>query len=277
MTPLCWVGYLLLADGVLVLLGRRSSDASPVRSRPRRFLWCALSSIPIWLFFDWINFSFIDAWRYHGLPADWRHRYAGYAVAFGTINPAMFLTAEIYRRISLTLNDAAHDQGDAARPSTHRDRPAIPAALLLGLSAVGVLFLAAPLLLRDPLANLTLWLGPLLLLDPLNEWLGAPSIIGDWRARRWRRTLVLMAGGLSCGLLWEFWNYWAVAKWTYHLPFLGPLEDNRYFEMPWPGLLGFLPFAVSCWAVFQSVVFAATRYARPSLAPEPLQAPDAIL
>jgi hypothetical protein len=77
------------------------------------------------------------------------------------------------------------------------------------------------------------------------------------------------------GLLWEFWNYAAVAKWTYNLPFLGPLERLRYFEMPLPGLLGFPPFAIECWAAFQTIAWAWGRVKR--LPPvEPL-GPDEIL
>ena len=63
-----------------------------------------------------------------------------------------------------------------------------------------------------------------------------------------------MAGGATCGLCWEFWNYWALAKWSYNLPFLGGLEHYRYFEMPWLGFLGFLPFALECWVTLNLIV-----------------------
>ena len=54
------------------------------------------------------------------------------------------------------------------------------------------------------------------------------------------------AGG-ACGLLWEFWNYWAATKWTYTVPYLGGV---KLFEMPVLGFLGFPPFAVECWAMY---------------------------
>ena len=59
---------------------------------------------------------------------------------------------------------------------------------------------------------------------------------------------------MTCGVLWEFWNYWARARWTYDLPFLGPLEDYRLFEMPLPGFAGFPPFALECWVAFQAIL-----------------------
>src|SRR5690606_9476878 len=139
-----------------------------------------------------------------------------------------------------------------ARPVLWRPL-ALPSPLPAGLVGLGALCLVFPVAVAAPIGNLTLWLGAALLLDPANPAFGAPSLLRDWEQGRYGRTLSLMAGGLVCGLLWEFWNYWAVAKWTYDLPFLGPLEAVRYFEMPLPGLGGFLPFAASCWAMFQTV------------------------
>ncbi len=67
----------------------------------------------------------------------------------------------------------------------------------------------------------------------------------------------------ACWLIGEvrIWNprcrqnaRWSGAKWTYHLPFLGPLESYRVFEMPLVGLLGFPLFALECWLMFQTAV-----------------------
>ena len=41
-------------------------------------------------------------------------------------------------------------------------------------------------------------------------------------------------------MLWEFWNYWAGAKWHYSVPIM---ENLKIFEMPVPGHLGFPAFA----------------------------------
>ena len=75
----------------------------------------------------------------------------------------------------------------------------------------------------------------------------------DWQRGWYGRTLAAFAGGLLCGLLWEFWNYWALAKWIYDLPFLGAWEKVKYFEMPLPGLLGFIPFGIECWIMWQTM------------------------
>jgi hypothetical protein len=126
--------------------------------------------------------------------------------------------------------------------------------LILPLSfTAGLAMLAWPLLHPDPITNLTLWASLVFLLDPINHWLGRPSMFRDWQNGNFARTLALFSGGLLCGLLWEFWNYWALTKWTYHLPFLGWTEQYKYFEMPVLGLLGFLPFGQACWVLWQTM------------------------
>jgi hypothetical protein len=57
----------------------------------------------------------------------------------------------------------------------------------------------------------------------------------------------LVGSGLVCGVLWEFWNYWALTKWTYTVPYP---PDVKLFEMPVLGYLGFLPFALECFAMY---------------------------
>ena len=239
MTPLSWVGYLLFIEGVLAWQGN-----SPIRRRPHHFFLCALASISIWCVFDWINFYFIGAWRYIGFPAERHRRFTGYFLAFATVVPGMLMTGQAL------LNAGAFDRArvKTMAPATGRWTVVLVASLVSGAA----MFLW-PLLHRDPITNLTLWTSLVFLLDPINYWLGRPSMFCDWQHGWFGRTLAAFAGGLLCGFLWEFWNYWALAKWTYHLPFLRPFEHYRYFEMPLPGLLGFLPFGIECWVMWQTI------------------------
>jgi hypothetical protein len=62
-----------------------------------------------------------------------------------------------------------------------------------------------------------------------------------------KRIWSLMLGGLICGLIWEFFNFWAGSKWVYSVPFFGKWE---VFEMPVLGFLGFPPFALECWILY---------------------------
>jgi hypothetical protein len=95
------------------------------------------------------------------------------------------------------------------------------------------------------------WLGFVLLLDPVNFRAGRPSFLAACRAgdrafiRRW------LVAGIVCGVLWEFWNYWALAKWRYVGVPVFP--SVRLFEMPLAGYLGFPPFALEVFALYHLV------------------------
>jgi len=104
-----------------------------------------------------------------------------------------------------------------------------------------------------PLAVVSAWLVPLvwvgwaLLLEPLNCRRGRPSWLADIAIGDASRLLALLASGAICGVLWEFWNYWAATRWTYAVPYLGGI---KIFEMPVLGYLGFPPFALESYAMY---------------------------
>ena len=257
-TVIFWLGYLALLDGLLERVRSvRGPGGSPVRRHPGRFALCCASSIAIWLTFEWLNDASLDAWRYHGLPTDRFHLWTMYALAFATICPALFLTAALLLRID-------------ALAALDGPRVRIAPAVQLAIGAGCVLALA---LIEGPLGAIPAFAFWAFLLDPLNRRLGGPSIFAEWEEGRWGRTAALCAAGLVCGLLWEGWNYLAVAKWTYHLPFLGPLEAVRLFEMPLPGYLGYPPFAIECWVMFQTIMLIGARLA----GSKRVRSPDAML
>lgn len=237
MTALAWVAYLVMLEGVLGW----QSGRSPVRRRPHHFALLCLASIFIWCVFDLINFGGGTlSWIYIGLPTRMSDKFLGYFFAFATIVPGMLMTGEVMLGAGVF---------DWARSREWR----MPRwAKWLALIAGAAMF-AWPLLVRNAITNLTLWTSLLFLLDPINLKLGRPSMFGDWQNGWYGRTLAAFSGGLLCGLLWEFWNYWALTKWTYHLPFLGSWERLRYFEMPAAGLLGFIPFGMECWVMWQTI------------------------
>jgi hypothetical protein len=238
MTPLAWLGYVLFLDGVTTT----QTGRGPVRGRPHHFAFCALASILIWCVFDAINFYCFSppAWTYIGLPLNWPQRFIGYAVAFAAELPGMFLTAQVILNLGWV---------DGLRGKPLR----LPRSADAFVSLIGLALLLWAILGRNSVANYGLWCSFVLLLDPINRRLGRPSMFGDWENGWYGRSVALFSGGLICGFLWEFWNYWALAKWIYHLPFLGSTEHIRYFQMPVIGLLGFIPFAMACWAMWQTV------------------------
>lgn len=118
----------------------------------------------------------------------------------------------------------------------------------------GAVLLLLPLVLPSHVAAYLfalVWLGFIFLLDPINRRRGWPSLLADFERGYRGRFCSLLFSGWVCGFLWEFWNNWAAAKWNYVFPMF---QSLKIFEMPAPGFLGFLPFAVECFTMY---VFAA--------------------
>ena len=240
-TPINWTGYILAIDGAVYALRGRSLVASDRAALG----WMALLSIPLWLVFEAYNLR-LRNWVYAGLPENVAVRSFGYAWSFATIWPAILGTADFLLATRFR-----------AAPRRAPD-PAAPAAGWL-VPAGAVLLILPAALPPDWGAYLfgMVWLGFVLLLDPLNYREGRPSILGDLRARDRGRLAALLVAGIVCGFFWEFWNYRAAARWLYTFPIL---QQAKIFEMPAPGYLGFPPFAVE---VFVMYVYAAGKLGLP--------------
>ena len=118
---------------------------------------------------------------------------------------------------------------------------------------IGAVFVIVPPFMPDNLRGYLwafVWIGWFLLLEPFNYWRGAQSIYRDWEHGDWSRTLQLLVAGAICGFLWEFWNMWAYTKWIYIFPHT---LSTKVFEMPLVGFLGFLPFALEYFVMFNFI------------------------
>lgn len=234
-TPLVWSGYILFVDSLVF----RIKGSSLLLNRPSQFALLLPLSIVFWLIFEFFNL-YIQNWHYVGLPEERLLRWLGYAWAFATIWPAILETAEAFegwRRIS-----------QRKIRSLRITRGHLSLSFAFGAFCLACPFIASPSLAKYLAAPV--WLGFIFLLDPLNYWMGKNSLFQNLERGDPRTLYSLLISGLVCGLLWEFWNYWAGAKWHYTVPILG---DVKIFEMPLLGYLGFPPFAVECYVLYAFV------------------------
>lgn len=232
-TPVVWTGYLLLMDALVASL---EGDSLLGRS-PREFLSLAFWSVPLWLIFEAYNLR-LQNWTYVGLPANPLVLGIGYVWSFATIWPAIFETAAFVRALGLFSS-----KGTPHPPLSNSRRLAI---FLCGLA-----FVTVPLLVPARAGAYlfgAVWIGFILLLDPLNARCKGLSFLRDYEAGDAGTFRAFLAAGWICGILWEFWNYWAAAKWIYIFP-IG--QDWKVFEMPLAGYLGFLPFALECRVMYE--------------------------
>ena len=234
-TPLVWTGYILLVDSLVY----KNKGASLIFNRPAEFALMLPLSVGFWLIFEFYNL-YIKNWHYVNLPEDLFWRWVGYAWAFATIWPAILETAEVLEGLLFIPKK--------------KNRPLrITNSLLIISIGFGSFCLIFPLVAPEDLAKYLaapVWFGFIFFLDPLNYWLRGKSLFRDLERGNPQVLYTLLISGFICGGLWEFWNYWAGAKWHYTVPILA---DVKIFEMPVLGYFGFPPFAVECYVMYAFV------------------------
>ncbi len=222
-----WWSYILFLQAFLY----HQSGSSPLFDSPGGFLILLPLSVTIWLIFEAFNFR-LQNWHYYNVPSLRSLRWGGYAISFATVLPGIFSTTQILEHFKLLEKSRIRPLREAVARYN----------LLIGLGAACLIL---PLLWPKFFFALV-WGGFIFLLEPVNHRLGFDSLLKEWENGSLRRFYLLLISGLVCGLLWEFWNFWAGSKWVYTVPFVG---EFKIFEMPVLGFLGFPPFAVECYAM----------------------------
>jgi len=240
-----WTAYVFAVDGWLEL---RSGSSPWSRSRSEvasLFVWSA----PGWWLFELFNLR-LRNWEYLGAEHFGDLEYGLLCtLSFTTVLPAVLVTAELVRSFDWIERFAS---GPRIAPTP---------VLLRGLACAGLLSLAATLIWPRQAYPL-LWVGGVLVLEPLCQWLGRGGLLDDLERGDWRPWASLWTAGLVCGFLWELWNALSYPKWTYHVP---GVEFAHLFEMPALGYLGYLPFALQLALLRRLVLSRATT---PDLAPD---------
>jgi hypothetical protein len=229
--PLAWWPYILIVDGLVY----RRKGSSLLKNHPRELFLLLPWSVCFWLIFELFNVV-LNNWHYVMVPENMLQRWVGYAVCYATVLPGLFETMELLDAYGLF-------EKSRLRPLTGSTRWYIPFVI------TGLVFLALPLVWPQFFFPLV-WGIFIFLLEPLTHRLGLRSLMREWQQGTLRTFYLLLAAGAICGLLWEFWNYWALTKWVYTVPHVGWL---KIFEMPLLGFFGFPPFAVACYVMMSAV------------------------
>jgi hypothetical protein len=230
--PIIWLGYILIIDSIVYKLKKNSL----ISNRPWQIFGMFILSALFWWFFELVNLS-IKNWSYTGLGG-----FGGNSsmmtlfknLSFSTVLPAFFETVELLRSIHLF---------DKVKL---KKRHKITKKTIYIMWAFGILCFVLPVFLPQ-FAFPLVWGSFFFILDPINYLHKQPSIIQHLKDRKFTIPLTLFAAGLIMGFFWEFWNYWAIPKWTYSVPYVG---FWKIFEMPLVGYLGYLPFAFELYAMY---------------------------
>jgi hypothetical protein len=238
-TPLMWSGYILAADGLVY----RLSGNSWLTKRRREFPLLLLLSVGIWLVFEVYNLR-LRNWHYLGLPGEPFLRDLGYFWSFATIIPGVFESSELAEAL---LRKAKRSlSGKPVRLGPHWPW------VLLGFAMVAI----PPMTSSEvaPYLFAPVWIGFILLIDPINEMMGTMSLRARLARGDWMPVLALLIGGMACGFIWETWNYQAYlvqgAHWIYTMPDALRIFGLHFGQMPVLGLFGFPPFALELFVLY---------------------------
>jgi hypothetical protein len=229
-----WLGYILTVDSLVAV--RRGT--SLLTHTPTRFLSIFLLSAPAWWLFESGN-NYTLNWHYL-INQDYSrlHIVVESSVDFSTVIPAVFETTMLLCTFDFVQRLEC--------PSFHIH---LSRGMLWALMYIGAFMYLAVILLPQ-VAFPFLWMWLFLLIDPLNWMRGRPSLLKQFAQGDFRLIGALSLGMLVCAFFWELWNFYAMPKWYYTVPYVGFM---KVFEMPILGYLGYIPFAWELYALYQYV------------------------
>ncbi len=226
--PMLWGSFILVVNA----LCHRRRGTCPMLAEPVRFALLFPASAVFWWLFEYLN-RFVQNWYYTGADYPPLTYFTLASLSFTTVLPAVLSVREWL--LSFTPFQRRYQPPACLPRLTSRSA----ALALLVVSAVG-------------LAGVGLWpdyLFPLLWTAPLAIFLalqmigpGGPLLdaLGDGRWPVWAAAAL---SGLLCGIFWEMWNFYSLARWAYSVPWV---DRFHLFEMPLLGYAGYLPFGIEC-------------------------------
>ena len=227
-----WTGYILVVNA----LCQKRSGSSPLSAHPGMYLLTFPLSALFWWFFEYLN-RYVWNWYYVGIEHMGPAGYSLYAtICFASVLPAVAATASL-----LHTFEPFRDERFAGMASVNvRSVPAI--AFLAVVSALGL----CGIVFFPKFAFPLLWLSPLMAFVLIQVALREPCVLDRLRDGNWALPFRFAVAALICGFAWETWNYYAVAKWIYAIPWV---HRFQIWEMPLLGFGGYLPFGIECAAV----------------------------
>jgi len=124
-------------------------------------------------------------------------------------------------------------------------RPA--ATCLLAISSALLILIGV---FPDPLFFLV-WICPFFIFMGCWILFGRPHVLDGVKKGDYTMVAAYAAAALICGLFWEMFNFYSLARWQYSIPFVQVLH---LFEMPMLGYAGYLPFGLECAVIIDLVM-----------------------
>ena len=227
-----WGGYILLVNALCI----RRSGSSPLTAHPLAYSVLFPVSSLFWWFFEYLN-RYVWNWYYLGVGAMSAGEYTFYAtICFSSVLPAVAATAAWLHTFPAFADENFRD---LARVDLRRPQWVLFMSGFAALGLAGIVFFPQY---TFPL----LWISPCMVFLLVQFLLGERSVLDLTAKGDWSLFYRYSIAALICGLCWETWNFHAVAKWVYAVPYVHAFQ---IWEMPLIGFAGYLPFGVECATV----------------------------
>lgn len=228
-----WLGFILTVDAIVFY----RKESSLLKRNINYFIILFLISIPGWWLFELFNWR-MENWFYQGREYFTNFQFFLLAsLSFSTVMPAVFECAELITTF--------HWFKIKSENKTLLKKPTLIKIFVLGL-IIMILILLLP-----KYFYYLIWIALFFIIDPINFWLGNKSLLENFYSKNWRSFISLALGCLICAFFWEMWNFHSYPKWIYNLPMVNFLH---VFEMPLLGYIGYVPFSLELFALYQIIV-----------------------
>lgn len=229
-----WLGFCLTVDGIVFL----RKGTSLLKRSLKKYIMLFIISAPVWWLFEIFN-SITQNWFYEGKEyySDLQFFILA-SISFSIVIPAVFECAELTGTFKWVRNLKS---GWVLKPTRK---------LILLLWFFGLITLVLEIIFPDIFYPL-IWITVYFIIEPINIKMNNVSLTSYTSEGNWKPVISLGIGCLICAFFWEMWNYYSYPKWYYYLPMVNFLH---IFEMPLLGYVGYLPFSIELFAVYNFIM-----------------------
>ena len=227
-----WAGFIVLVNALCV----KRCGRSPLTHHTGPFLLTFPASILFWWFFEYLN-RYVWNWYYVGVPGISATEYVLFAsLCFSSVLPGVTSVAAFLGTFRCFSDDVY------AGMAKVNVRSGASLAVMSVLSLIGLTGIVFCPQFTYPL----LWISPLMVFILVQIALREQCVLDTLATGNWSLVFRFAIASLVCGLTWETWNYYSMAKWIYAVPYV---HRFQVWEMPLVGFGGYLPFGMECAAV----------------------------
>ena len=227
-----WAGFILIMNALCV----KRSGRSPMTDHPWAYAATFPASSLFWWFFEYLN-RYVWNWYYLGIAELGAAEYSFYAtICFASVLPGVCAVAAWLHTFPI-FNDKVYS--NMACINLRKPGWCLFLGVLATVGLTGIVFF-------PDYAYPFLWISPLTVFLLVQFLLKEPCVLDSFSHGNWSVFIRFAFAALICGFCWETWNYYALAKWVYAVPWV---HRFQIWEMPFIGFGGYLPFGVECAAV----------------------------